>query len=304
MEWSRKADRMNLGDFSYDHELYHTTGTKEFYVFDRYRFKEALKQYLKKEKLKAKEKHIIFKRDGVFEELYKETGVNVSLLQKFTITKQDSKERRHPIDINECKKLGLYLCDDEYVFLRQMKYEGLYEKIYRMLYDIFSLYDTSNCFNEIPRSVKVEEENYFSKLLDQVQKEIDCEIGRENEEIRNQLNDIVRASRIFVQSYSVPGVVESWLEINPNLRYYDPIFQIVESNPQLYEEITQGKYGGIQFRFKIAPEELLVEVKARRAYFEKLNDDNRKHNFQFTEERYFQDELLETLKRLFEQIEN
>ena len=159
------------------------------------------------------------------------------------------------------------------------------------------MYDVSNCFNEVPdkKIGKEKEEEYFSRLIDDVQREIDCLFLFEKDETRNKLNAIVRDTRIFVKSYEMPGVVDYWLEVNPALKYFDPVFDIMETDNVLFKKICNGEYKVVRFRFIPSEEELKVKKK----YLENLDCGNQNNNFRFSEERLFQNELINTLTILF-----
>ena len=83
-----------------------------------------------------------------------------------------------------------------------------------------------------------------------------------------------------------------WGEINPHLIYFDRVFDLMEKYPETYRDI---------FHLSISPEypgpELVAE---RNAYFEKIKERNERENLNWSKERFFQEELLNTLKLLFE----
>lgn len=277
-------------------KCYHETGTDSIYFFDHLSFDEGVLNYCKTEKC-------------TLEQLYVKIQMNHHI-QPSSIRKYRNKsEKRTPANIEDCKLLGKMLCGNEYAFLHKFKSIELDEKlskVYKLLYEILFMYDASDCFNKVPdrKIEKEKEEEYFSGLIDEVQREIDCLFLFEKDETRTKLNTIVNDVRIFVKSYELPGVVDSWLDINPALKYFDSVFEIMESNTALFEKICNRKYkcnlNGenkvVSFRF--IPNEEELEQKKR--YFESFNCENEKNNFKFSKERLFQNELINTLTILFE----
>ena len=122
---------------------------------------------------------------------------------------------------------------------------------------------------------------------------IDPEVG----EIYSKLGGIINDTEYFfdkhVIHHDVPGVVPSEVSsvvfrwgINPNLIYYDRVFDLMEKYPDTYKEITP-----------LYPDPELVAE--RNAYFEKIKERNERENLNWSKERFFQEELLNTLKLLF-----
>lgn len=120
---------------------------------------------------------------------------------------------------------------------------------------------------------------------------IDPEVG----EISLKLGDIINDTAYFfdkhVIHHDVPSEVSSvvfrWSGINPDLTYYDRVFDLMEKYPDTYMEITPLYPGS----------ELVAE---RNAYFEKTKERNERENLNWSKEMFFQEELLNTLKLLFE----
>ena len=276
-------------------KCYHETGTEDVYFFDHQRFREAIKSYKEKNGIKI---------EKIYEKLCKELGFctdAIGKLKKYAIL--NAYNQRRPENIQDCKKMGRYLCQNEYTFLRRFRYENtnmIIRKIHIMIYDIFACYETSNCFNEIPQNEQGEELTYYNEQLDKVQKVIDCELYEESEETKSKLTDIVRDSRIFIKSYSVPGVVDSWLEINSSLKYFDPVFDIMERDYELYQKIKANKSSKVHFRFFPS----IQELEDKKEYFTNLENDNRINNFNFSIDRFYQDELIRTINLLFKKILN
>jgi len=141
---------------------------------------------------------------------------------------------------------------------------------------------------------------------------IDPEVG----EIFSKLDRIVSDTEYFFNKHVIrqeaQGVVFWWGAINPHLTYFDRVFDLMEKYPETYMDM---KVQGGQFVYhdketlrlrdvlhlSISPEypdpKLVAE---RNAYFEKIKEQNERENLNWSKERFFQEELLNTLKLLFE----
>lgn len=119
---------------------------------------------------------------------------------------------------------------------------------------------------------------------------IDPEVGEILDKLNKIINDTVYFCNRHFNQHAVPGmppdVVFQW-GINPNLIYFDRVFDLMEKYPETYMEITSHYPGP----------ELVTE---RNAYFEKIKERNERENLNWSKERFYQEELLNTLKLLFE----
>ncbi|NMA85574.1 MAG: hypothetical protein GX962_17130 [Epulopiscium sp.] len=272
-------------------KTYKETGTGKEYYFHAVYFNTRLKEFPKEnDRLKSE----------VIETLGKECYVSPDTIISHTAYNSE-KKYRNPLDIDTIKKFGKFLSNNEYAFLVPCKIEnGLdfiqkdVEEIYEMFYELISIYDVSERFNHLPNKTK-DEENiiiYYRKLVDDVEKEINIKYLFLPDEIKDILLKILKETRIFMSSYSVPGVVDSWMEINPKIKYFDPVFDIIESAPDVYNRIKIGQ-SFVKFRF-IPTED---DIEQRKLYFEKINEEN--ELFRYSEARMFQNELLKTLTAVF-----
>lgn len=201
--------------------------------------------------------------------------------------------------------------------------------VYTKLWALFSLYGETDGFNTVPEGETEENpQDFLSRKMGEIRRiqqnfslyldeqeiaeakklkpklmavlpeetimGIDPEVG----EISFKLNDIINDTEYFfnkhVIHHDVPGVVPSEVPsvvfrwgINPNLIYYDRVFDLMEKYPETYMEITP-----------LYPDAKLVAE--RNAYFEKIKERNERENLNWSKEMFFQEELLNTLKLLFE----
>lgn len=78
-----------------------------------------------------------------------------------------------------------------------------------------------------------------------------------------------------------PGITSSlWLEANPAIGYFDCVYDIAETDYELYEQIINDKYKHIHFNFEIGANKEDVEkrVEQRRDFFRTKGVDNETKN--------------------------
>ena len=218
--------------------------------------------------------------------------------------------------------------------------------VYTELWALLSMYGETDGFNTVPEgeaeenpqdfiSRKFEEirriEKNFSlymneqeiaeakkikpKLMDVLPEETIMSIYPEVGEIYFKLDDIINDTAYFFNKHVIrqeaQGGVFRW-GINPNLTYYDRVFDLMEKYPETYMDM---KVQGGQFVYhdeetlrlrdllhlNLSPEYPGPELVAKRnAYFEKIKERNERENLNWSKEMFFQEELLNTLKLLFE----
>lgn len=167
--------------------------------------------------------------------------------------------------------------------------------IYGMLWDVLVLYEKTDCYNKIPESEKeVDIWDYMGDKLLEVRKTINM-IFLGEEEIKSKLDQIVDETERFVRSGERPGVVRRWRKINPRILFFDCAFDIMETCPGTYKEIS---WGLTDLKLNCYPDETLIE--ARKRYFADAKKKIEEGNLQYTEDRVFQNELLRTLTLVFE----
>lgn len=255
---------------------------------------------------------------------YKMNGITLSLLEEnlseILVISKDTVHNHYrtnnpsnPSDIGMCKKYGEYIKDNEYAFLVKKipvvlvkdESEGSgnlskemitpMKEIYAEIYDILASYESSDSYNFVPYTNDFDHSwEFFGNKLQNVRKKIDISfLG--NQDFTDKLNQIVSETEIFVRSYSVPGICERWQSINPNMRFFHLAFELIEENPEIYQKLSsEGNAIGLEYY------PTLDEVLEQKKYFEKINKENKQNNFRYSDEKIFQNELLNTLKLVFE----
>lgn len=209
-------------------------------------------------------------------------------------------------DVDFIKNLGLALADNEMAFLipitadsftkiansikSQTNVEGT-NAIYKKLNQVLYLLELSCYFNYIPNS-KEDGEAYFSKMMLDIRRNVDDAFG-DRPLARKKMYELIDEVDYILNTCEVPGVVDKWLEINPRLKYFDCVYEIISEEPLMYERIKYGDLMGLKYRFKFFPS--ITEVLEREQYFEEKH----KRFPTISDDRLYQDELVETLNMRF-----
>lgn len=169
------------------------------------------------------------------------------------------------------------------------------QEIYARLNALIGVLEESEHYNYIPGS-KENGWEFYDKVLRKIREAIDRHFLWE-EEIRTKLYLITDEVEHLVKSFSAPGVVERWLQVNPCLKFYDAAYTVAE------EYIHESRYGtpGVSYlSFTCSFYPTLEDFEAREEYYAELEQKNTEHNLQYSEDRWLQDELQKTLRMLFE----
>lgn len=221
------------------------------------------------------------------------------------------------IGLNTVRLLGLAYGGNEMAFLEEVEIEtitqALMEKennrcsaqikeIYRMLYEILYEIDESCNYNFVPgkETESIDAFAYYEKRIDAVRNLANTKF-LDKRQIRQQLIQIIDETEVFVKSYSIPGVVTRWRELNKRIKYFDAVYDICAENYKLYKAVCNREVtidNLILLKFDFLPTERDFEERAK--YFanivQKVDDDN----LQYSYEKVFRNELLVTLEKVFE----
>ena len=167
--------------------------------------------------------------------------------------------------------------------------------IYVGLNEILGELESSNHFSYIPKTKESGWEHYELRL-----QKIREEIGRRflwDKETRDNLYVLVEEVECLIKSCSVPGVSERWLEINPCLKFYDAVYEVIGDYICAKCYGTSGVY---EMPIMCSFYPTIEDCEAREEYFNERKRKNEEYNLQYSEERWLQDELQRTLQMLFE----
>lgn len=279
-----------------DYRVYDENGEK--YLYYRSRLIEAF--------LREKEKRGIT-RDELRWLIYEETGISAETVQNHLRSKED-RGADNPKTIETVKKYGKLLLGNEYALLTPVPDQGevsakraeelhseAVKAVFGMLYDILALYEASDRYNYIPDTDNADGAwEYFEGLIGNVRKRLTSDLlGKRGSAEYQKLERIIDETEVFVKSCSVPGVVKRWQAINPQINFFDCVFDLIdELGMETVRELNR------EGRLAFFPSAYFI--RARDMYFAKKVMRNVEGNLQYTETRLFQNELLQTLAMVFE----
>ena len=168
--------------------------------------------------------------------------------------------------------------------------------VYGMLWDVLALYEKTECFNKMPEGEKQQVDiwDYLTEKLLEIRKTIDM-LFLGDKDMQAKLIRITDETEELVRAYEKPGVVTRWKRINPRILFFECAFDLMETCPDMYRQIS---WGLTDLKLACYPDESLI--KARKRYFEDEKKKIEDRNLRYSEDRIFQNELLRTLKRVFE----
>lgn len=151
--------------------------------------------------------------------------------------------------------------------------------VYGMLWDVLALYEKTSGYNELPdkeKDKKIDIWDYMGEKFLDIRKEVDVLFLGETE-LKEKLMRIVDETEMFVRKYEIPGVVTRWKKINPKILYFDCAFEL--------KKTCLGE----------------KQISEQEKYFLEIQRKNEEGNLRYSGERIFQDELVRTLTRVFEE---
>ncbi len=170
--------------------------------------------------------------------------------------------------------------------------------IYGLMNNLLYELESSSYYSYKPGTTEDGFEHY-DMMLQNIRNEIDSRFWNKKE-VREKLYHLVDEEEMLIKSYSQPGAPERWMLANPRLRYFDCVFEIMEENPELYENIkagamTTGWGQAISFNFYPTKQ----ECEERREYFKELITKDRMQNSQYSWDRFYQNELINAFSIVF-----
>lgn len=185
--------------------------------------------------------------------------------------------------------------------MKKREISKVIKEVYQKLRALLSLLEETEFFNKVPKGEKMAVNSKGDAAVRYVERKI-AEIRKsvgplfpEKEEIVRKLDQIIDETEHFTKQYEMPGVVTRWKQINPQLIYFDCAFDIMEECPETYADVRKGL---TEIRLSCYPN---PELAAQRdAYFTRVKEQYKRKKIESSEERIFQDELLNTLTLLFE----
>lgn len=170
---------------------------------------------------------------------------------------------------------------------KQEKKKEKIREIVAMIDGVLRQIDKSSQYNCVPDGSGDDGWGYYDDCLEAMEHKLVALFCGE-EDVEERLKNLIEETRIFVRSFSRPGVAQRWCEISPEILYYDCVYDVLEENIDVYESVKE--------LFAFQPTE--AQVKARRKYFDAVYEKNAKNNTQYSEDRLFQEEVLRTFGKV------
>lgn len=175
------------------------------------------------------------------------------------------------------------------------------KEVYQKLWALLSLFEETEFFYKVPKGEKIagnshgdDAKKYVERKIAEIRKSVEP-LFPEEEEIVRKLDQIIDETECFVNQCEIPGVETRWKQINPQLIFFDCAFEIMEECPEIYTDVRKGL---TDVRLSCYPDPELAAQ--RNAYFVRVKEQYKRKNIECSEDRIFQDELLNTLTLLFE----
>lgn len=159
-----------------------------------------------------------------------------------------------------------------------------------LLRPLIGIMVNSNFFYYIPHTTEALGYKCYWNQINMIEKNIEILFKDEDKNVYALWQEIMEPFRRIIgdgdtyQGGDFPGITSSlWLEANPAIGYFDCVYDIAETDYELYEQIINGKYKNIHFNFEIGTNKEDVEkrVEQRRDFFRtKGVDDETKNNFE------------------------
>jgi hypothetical protein len=159
----------------------------------------------------------------------------------------------------------------------------VFNELYKII--ISNFYEETECYNVVPGKKSADIWKIKEKKLIAIHGLVESLLLGEKE-VPAKLHAIIDETEYFVKGYEIPGTVTRWKRINPKLLYFDAAFYVMDE-----PGLSAGK-------LSLYPDEKLIAE--RKKYFEEIHRKNEENDLRYSQERIFLNELLNTLKLVFE----
>lgn len=173
-------------------------------------------------------------------------------------------------------------------------YRAEIEQVYGHLQELLAEYTETGCYNEVPEGAADPDGlAYTMRRLAEI-RDGAASLAR-CPEVMARLERILSETEFFLRQYEQPGVVARWRELNPPIEFFDCAFDLLEEEPELFEQIRTGQCGPIGLACYPNPEEL----PQRQDYFAAVQQQFAREGRAYSDDAAFQDELCRTLEVVF-----
>ena len=282
-------------------KIYKEQGTNCMYIFNSEELKRSFYAFLLKNN---KEHGKRITREGLYHKLGKKLYLSPEAVRKH-ISGSNT-----PNDIKIIYGYGAFLENgDRYAFLKLretdststentcdiLTCDNFTEKcvntVYSALIKLLSEYSASHCFTKAPDGS--DSLLYYRGKVDKIESLIKQLHSHNN--LKEKMLSVTGAIKKMICTCNFPGVPSLWYKINPNLRFYTAGFCVMVEAPDFYEKIKNRE---TWIRLDYYPEESEMELCYE--YFALLYKENDENNYHYNTDDFFQQELINTVKIIFE----
>ena len=173
-------------------------------------------------------------------------------------------------------------------------YRAEIAQIYERLRGLLAEYTETNCYNVVPeRASDPDGLAYTTRRLEEIRDEA-APLER-CPEVMERLARFLSETEHFLRQYEQPGVVARWRELNPPIEFFDCAFDLLEEEPELFEQIRTGRCGPLYLECCPGPKDL----RRRQDYFAAVRRRFARDGREYSDDAAFQDELCRTLDLVF-----
>lgn len=170
------------------------------------------------------------------------------------------------------------------------------EMMYTQLRSFLEEYAETDRFNLVPKGVTEDDAaQYVERRLRDIRATVIAPLEEESD-LPEKLRRIWVETEYFTKQYEVPGVVQRWKQIDPDLIFFDAAFDLMDEEPEIYDSIKMGLY---PFHLNCYPDEAWVQ--RRKVYFSEVEERYALTGREFSEKSAFQDELCRALELVFQE---
>lgn len=168
--------------------------------------------------------------------------------------------------------------------------------IYEELAWLLAQYETTDRFNEVPADAPEDNiQEYVANRLQNIRNSA-AMLFFGDLALAKKVERVIGETEYFITRYEMPGVVQRWKKLNPDLTFFDCAFVLMTEAP---EQFRQMRMGLSPFWLSCYPEK--KDLRRRKAYFAAARRRFAKAGREYSDYAFFQDELCRTLKLVFQE---
>lgn len=167
------------------------------------------------------------------------------------------------------------------------------QEVFDLCSELIFQYEPTDGYNHVPKgATETDIAEYVDNRFFEIRLAV-MQIFRSKKDVAKRFLQIIDEFEIFVRSYEIPGVVDRWKQINPDIQYFDCAFDLMNCAPEAYEKISMGQTG---LKLKCYPTERIS--RERKQFFECTKLFQEHLGLTYSETRAFEFELWNTLKKV------